>query len=59
VVDREGFKDGLVELAGAVRNENTGMVHGFESLDGRRIVEDDLNPPRMSPLHIVEIKDKW
>jgi hypothetical protein len=36
-VDREGFRDGLVELAGAVRNERTGMVYGFESLDGRRI----------------------
>jgi hypothetical protein len=43
-----------VELAGAVRNESTSMVYGFESLDGRRIREDDLNPSRMSPLSIVE-----
>jgi hypothetical protein len=54
--DREGFKDGLVELAGAVRNESTGMVYGFESLDGRRIVEDDLSSRRMSLLNIVETR---
>jgi hypothetical protein len=56
VVDREGFKDGLVELAGAVRNESTGMVYGFESLDGRRIVEDDMSPPQMPPLNTVETR---
>jgi hypothetical protein len=55
-VDREGFKDGLVELAGAVRNESTGMVYGFESLDGRRIVEDGLSSRRMSPLNIAETR---
>jgi hypothetical protein len=51
-VDREGFKDGLVELADAVRNDSTGMVYGFESLDGRRIVEDDLSSCQTSPLNM-------
>jgi len=45
-----------VELAGTVRNESTGLVYGFESLDGRRIVEDDLNSRQMSPLNIVETR---
>ena len=42
-VDPEGFRNGLVEVAGTVRNETTGLVNGFLSLDGRRITEIDSN----------------
>lgn len=48
-----------MELGGAVRNESTSMVYGFKSLDGRRIREDDLNPPPDVTVEHCREKYKW
>jgi hypothetical protein len=56
---RKGCKYRVVELAGAVENERTGMIHGSESLDGWRIVGNDFEPTSDVIAEDDRDEDKW
>lgn len=42
-VDQRGFENGLVSVARTLRKKDSGLVHGFKSVDGRHIIAEDLS----------------